>query len=345
MSDVTERTNTLIVGAGPIGIELAAALRRAKVDTIHLEARVVGSTISWYAPQTHFFSSPERIEIAGVPLQTLDQSKATREEYLQYLRVVVRQFSLSIRLGHRVLSVAQSADGLLVDVATREGSYSIQARHVVLATGDMHAPRRLGIEGEGLPHVSHYFREPHFYFGKRVLIVGGRNSAVEAAIRCYRVGADVTISYRRDVFDEGHIKFWLLPEIRSMIRGGRISFHPRTAVERIDARRVILRSGEEELEIEADEVLLLTGYVQDPTLFELSGVQLVGEERRPQYDPASMETNVRGLFVAGTAVAGTQIGGVREFIETSHVHVERIVAAITGRSEEIRSRVFELPEA
>lgn len=340
-----QRTDTVIVGAGPIGIELAVALQKSGVETIHLEAGIVGSTISWYAPQTHFFSSPERIAIAGVPLQTLDQSKATREEYLQYLRGVVRQFQLPIRFGHRVTGVARSADGLVVEVASSRDGYSIAARNVVLAIGDMHAPRRLGIEGEDLPHVSHYFREPHFYFGKRVLIVGGKNSAVEAAIRCHRVGAEVAISYRGDDFSENHIKFWLLPEIRSMIRDGRIAFFPRTFVRRITASQVMLDSAGELRVVDADEVLLLTGYVQDASLFRSAGVELEGEQQRPRLSPETMETNVPGVYAAGTAVAGTQLGGVKEFIETSHVHVDRIVAAITGKAERIAPPLYELPEA
>ena len=210
--------HVLIIGAGPIGIELAVRLKAAGVAYAHVDAAQIGSTISWYAPGTHFFSSPERIAIAGVPLQTLDQTKATREEYLNYRRAIVLQFDLAIDTYERVERIERQPDGVFrVTTSGRVGERVRLARNVVLAIGDMHRPRPICVPGEELPHVSHYFADPHVYFRRRVLIVGGRNSAVEAAIRCVRVGADVTVSYRRTDFEAGHIKFLLLPEIRAMI--------------------------------------------------------------------------------------------------------------------------------
>jgi thioredoxin reductase (NADPH) len=335
-------TDVLLVGAGPIGIELAVAFKARGINYAQLDAGQVGSTIGWYAPQTHFFSSPERIAIAGVPLQTLDQSKATREEYLTYLRAVVQQFDLKIETFERVVSLQKSADGFEATSVRASGERHWRARHVVLAIGDMHRPRLIGVPGEDLPHVSHYFGDPHQYFRRRVLIVGGQNSAVEAAIRCYRVGAQVALSYRGRELDANRIKFWLLPEIRSLIRDGRLVWLPSTTVREIRGDRVVL---EPEREIVADAVLLLTGYEQDSDLFEQAGVTLEGDGRRPRFDEQTMETDVPGLFVAGTGTAGTQIGGVKEFIETSHVHVARIVAALTRTAAPAEGPSYELPEA
>jgi thioredoxin reductase (NADPH) len=337
----------ILIGAGPIGIELAVALRRAAVSYIHLEASQIGSTIAWYAPQTHFFSSPERIAIAGVPLLTADQTKATREEYLNYLRSVVLQFDLPIQIGERVMSIHKRPDGIFSVITARlAGQREWTARRVVLAIGDMHRPRMLGVPGEDLPHVSHYFTDPHHYFRRRVLIVGGRNSAVEAAIRCVRVGAAVTLAYRGAELDSSHIKFWLFPEINGMIRDGRITFLRSTTLRSIGTERVVLDRGNGgSTEIEVDAVLLLTGYEQDASLFEEAGVQLIGDNRRPLVDERTMETNVQGLYVAGTAVAGTQSSGVKEFIETSHVHVERIVAAITGAAAPVEPAEYDMPES
>jgi thioredoxin reductase (NADPH) len=338
-NDVVE---VLIVGAGPIGLELAIALKRANVTYVQLDAAQIGSTIAWYAPQTYFFSSPERISIAGVPLQTVDQTKATREEYLTYLRAVVLQFHLDIQAYEQVTSIERQSDGVfLVRSRRRNGERVRHARNVVLAIGDMHRPRSIGVPGEELSHVSHYFGDPHAYFQSRVLIVGGRNSAIEAAIRCVRVGAQVTLSYRGVELPSDHIKFWLYPEIAAMIRDGRATFLPQTSVCEIRRDRVILTTGE----VEADFVLLLTGYEQDTTLFEQAGVQLVGSQHAPMFDPQTMETNVPGLFVAGTAVAGTQASGVKEFIETSHIHVDRIVAALTGARSPASAAEYEMPES
>jgi len=337
-------TDLLLIGAGPIGIELAVRLKQAGIAYTHIDAGQIGSTIAWYAPQTHFFSSPERIAIAGVPLQTLDQTKATREEYLTYLRAVVLQFDLPIETYQRVTSLVRRDDGAF-DVTTRgrDGARVRVAGKVVLAIGDMHRPRLLGVPGEDLPHVSHYFGDPHLYFRRRVLIVGGRNSAVEAAIRCVRVGAEVTLSYRGEDLDDPHIKFWLLPELRALVRDGRMTFLPHTTIREIRSDAVILDPGEQRLD--PDFVLLLTGYEQDTTLLEDAGVTLTGPARKPQFDERTMETNVPNLYIAGTAAAGTQASSTKEFIETCHVHVDRIVAALTGANAPATPAAYELPES
>lgn len=362
--EVETATDVLIVGAGPIGIELAVALRRAEVAYEQLDAGQVGATIEWWAPQTRFFSSPERIAIAGVPLGTLDQSKATREEYLLYLRSVVAQFDLPIHTFERVVTLARHpttrpGGGFVATSVGARGERRWRAERVVLAIGDMHGPRRLDVPGEDLPHVSHYLAEPHRYFRRDLLIVGGKNSAVEAAIRCSRVGARVALSYRGADLDAQRVKYWLLPEIRALLRDGRVRWLPRTAPREIRPGTVLLErlaaAGEgghgepaagEPVEVAADEVLLLTGYVQDKSLFEQAGVTLEGPGRKPRWDEATMETDVPGLYVAGTAAAGTQLGGVRAFIENTHVHVERIVAAVTGREPpRVAAPVYEQPEA
>ncbi len=371
-------TDTVIVGAGPIGLEVAAGLRRAGHPYIQLDAGPIGHTMTWWAPGTRFFSSPERIEIAGVPLATPAQDKATREEYLTYLRTVVAAHGLRVETFRRVVSARRAGDGFELGVVRspagvggpeeeRRGARpaggpvpeTIRCRRVVLAIGDMHAPRRLGVPGEDLPHVSHYFEDPHRYVGRRVLIVGGKNSAAEAAIRLQRIGVDVAISYRRAEFDEKRIKYWLLPELKWLIEKGRMTFYPRTAVRAIGEGWADLaeagplddepeawdgsspehedpgfRPGGDALvgtpqRVEADDVLLLTGYVQDKSLFEQLGVRLEHRERRPAHNAETMETNVPGVYVCGTAVGGTQTRA-RVFIETSHVHAERIVRAITG---------------
>lgn len=346
-----ENTDVLVIGAGPIGIELAVALKKRGLRYVQLDAGQIGTTISWYAPNTHFFSSPERIEIAGVPLQTLDQTKATKEEYLNYLRSVVLQFDLEIETFEPVISLRRIDDDFEAVSRGAKGERRWRASNVVLAIGDMHRPRMLGVPGENLPHVTHYFGDPHEYFRRRVLIVGGKNSAVEAAIRCVRIGAEVTLSYRGATFDPDRVKFWLLPEIRALIRDERMRFLPRTSVLQIKRDVVILSiDGEDEssreLRLPADVVLLLTGYEQDSTLFEQAGVELEGEARKPRFDERTMETNVPGLYVAGTATAGTQIGGVKEFIETSHVHVDRIVAALMGtKPPEIEAPKYTIPES
>jgi len=244
------------------------------------------------------------------------------------------QFGLKIRTYERV-ELATRAPGGGFELRTRavDGEHRFHVDNVVLAVGAMHAPRMLGIPGEELPHVHHYFRDPHDYFAKKLLVVGGRNSAVEAAVRCQRAGAEVTLSHRGADFDPKSVKFWLLPEIRSMIRDDRVRYLPRTCPVEIGhgtVRLVSMESGEEQI-VDADFVLAMTGYRQATPLFDMLGVDMQGPDRKPRYDPETMETNVPGVFIAGTAIAGTPVERVSVIVETCHVHVPRIVGAITGR--------------
>jgi thioredoxin reductase (NADPH) len=314
-----------VIGAGPIGIELAVALKQADIDYVQLDAGPIGTTMTWYPLEMLFHSSADRLAIAGVPIQIPDQQKPKREEYLAYLRAVAQQFALDIRLYERVEHARQLLDGTF-ELQTPKDTYRVDK--IVIAIGAMHAPRLLGIPGEELPHVSHYFHEPHAYFGTRVLVVGGRNSAVEAVIRCQRAGANVTVAYRGPEIDPS-VKFWLLPEIRGMIRDGRVQFLPRTVPVEIRAQSVVFDSGDE---LPFDFVLLMTGYRQDPALFEMLGVDLQGDARKPRYDEATMETNVPGVFVAGTAISGSPEERVRVIVEDCHVHVPRIVNALRQRT-------------
>ena len=321
------RHSLAIIGAGPIGIELAVALKQAGIDYLHFDAAQIGATMQWYPLEMVFHSSAERLAIAGVPIQVPDQQKPKREEYLAYLRAVVQQFDLEIRTYERIEQARRLDDGTF-ELTTGQDVYQVQ--NVVIAIGAMHAPKLLGIPGEELPHVSHYFHDPHTYFNKQLLIIGGRNSAIEAAVRCQRAGAHVTVSYRREDFDPSTVKFWLLPEIRSMIRDQRVRFLPRTTPVEIRSRSVVL---EPVGEIPADLVLALTGYRQDPTLFEMLGVDLQGDDRRPRYDENTMETNVPGVFVAGTAIAGSPRERVSIIVEDCHVHVGRIMSGLRSRAE------------
>src|SRR4051812_37431365 len=220
---VSREADVAVVGAGPIGLELAVALKRAGIDYLHFDAKQIGYTISWFPPQTRFFSSNERIAIAGVPLQTPDQGKCTREQYLAYLRSVVQEFDLRVNTYEPVVAIDRNADGgFVLTTHPAVGRRTYRARRLVLATGGTDYPRRLGVPGEDLPHVSHYFDDPHKYFRRRVLIVGGKNSAVEAALRCHHAGADVSLSYRRAGMPARSIKYWLLPEINSLIEWGKM---------------------------------------------------------------------------------------------------------------------------
>jgi thioredoxin reductase (NADPH) len=335
-----------IVGAGPLGIELAVALKRAGFSIAHFDARQIGGTIAWWAPGTRWFSSPDRISIAGIPLLTPNQEKATREEYLAYLRSVVLTFDLAINTYERVVGIERMEEGFTLHTERAAGGRAVTVRKLVLATGGTERARKLGIPGEELPHVSHYFRDPHDYFQKRLLVVGGRNSAIEAALRTQRAGAKVSLAYRRANLDARDIKYWLYPEITGLLKSDAIRGYFSAQPTAIRPSHVTLANADgSTVDVPADFVLLMTGYVADMGLCKMAGIALEGDQQLPRYNPATMETNVPGLYIAGTAVAGTQ-ERYRIFLENCHAHVHAIAAALSGKPMAAEEAVcFAQPES
>lgn len=335
----------LIVGAGPIGIEMAAELSRCNLPFRIVEAGATASTIEWYAPGTEIFSSPERLAIAGIPFEPQTR-KAFREDYLLYLRNVVRQFKLNIEHYRRVVDVQKKENGkFLVKIAHSDhgvgGPFegldnnrgnidleieTVEVEKIILAIGNLHVPVRLNIPGEDSPWVSHYMSEPHRYAGTKVTIVGSGNSAAEAAIRLYHVGAKVTMVHRTDGFRPKRIKPWLMPELQNLIKEGKIQVYSNFNSEGITRNALVGSIGAETISIASDFVLLLTGYCQKTDLLDKLGVSL--NAGQPVYDPATMETNIENVFVIGTAAAGTESGGVKTFIENAHVHVNRVLHSL-----------------
>jgi thioredoxin reductase (NADPH) len=356
MAELTPHPQTdaelILIGAGPIGLELAVALKRLGYDYLHFDAHQIGHTMTWWPRNTDFFSTTERIEIAGIPAPSTTQARLTGEEYLAYLRSIVELFDLRVNTYEPVTRIQAVEAGFRLQTRHQTGPRTFTCRKLVIATGDMHGPNCLNIPGEDLPHVSHYFTDPHVYFRKRLLVVGGRNSACEAALRCWRAGARVAISYRREKFDQQTVKDHLLPDLMAQISRGNIIFYPNSLPVEIRPDRVILQQSltyqagqTRTIEHPADFVLLNTGFVADMSLFEQAGVQLTGAERAPLYNPGSMETNVSGLYVAGTAAAGSQ-KRYKLFIENCHVHVGKIVNHLTGQWPDkigtIPARTYEL---
>ncbi len=334
----TSSTDVIIVGAGPVGVELAAALKQAGIDYIHLEAGQLGQTLTWWPHSTHFFSSPERISIAGVPIQTIDQEHVTGEQYLAYLRMVAMTFDLRFHFYEPVTAIEKQAAGFEVRTQTHSGPRRYHCRSVALATGGLAEPNRLGIPGEELAHISHYFSDPHRYFQQRLLIVGGRNAALEAALRCWRAGAEVTVSYRGPEIDPKTVRGFVYEDFQARLREEAIRFFPSTAPVEITPESVLLAPTEsgrhvegERMQLGVDFVLLLTGYKADLRLYEMLGVRMEGAAQAPHFDPETMETNVPGVYVAGTAAGGSQQGNYKLFIETSHKDIPKIVESICSR--------------
>lgn len=322
-----------IIGAGPIGLEMAVAFKKAGLDYVHIEGGQIGQTIANFPPHTRFFSSNERIAIAGVPIPDAEQTKCTREHYLAYLRSVAQQFDLQVRTYERVIDMKKRDDAFAIITKSMHKQHRrYDVKRIVLVTGGTAKHRTLGIPGEDLPHVTHDLGEIHQYFDRKVLIVGGKNSAVESALRCYHAGAHVAISYRKAMFPD-RVKYWLLPEIVSLIKGGEIAAHFETRPVAILPEHVTLESITDgsQFDVPANHVLTMIGYESDMSLCKMLGVTLNGRLEVPTFNEQTMETDVPDVYVAGTASAGTQ-EGFRVYIENSHIHVDRIVAALQGKA-------------
>jgi len=278
-----------------------------------------------------FFTTPELMEIGGMPF-TSTNDKPTRLEALRYYRRVTDVFKLRIAFDERVLAItheqAPDARGsFAIDSQSARGvRRSVHARAVGIATGAYDVANRMGVPGEDLPHVSHYYTQPHPFFRKRVVIVGGKNSAAEAALDLFRAGASVTIVHRKAALGDS-IKYWVKPDIENRIKEGSIASRFETVVREIRPTEVVVQSrdGGEEV-LPADAVFLLTGYGSDTTPLRAAGVELNPETNGPVFDPTTFETNVPALYVAGAMVAGIQSG--RVFIENGRFHGQQVIKAI-----------------
>ena len=347
--------DVLIVGAGPSGLATAIAAKHQGFDYAIVEKGVLVDAIFNFPTNMVFFTTPELLEIGGLPLVT-PYDKPTRLEALRYYRRVVDTYGLQIAFHEEVVEIERE-DGLFV-VTTRarrggEGRRVRHARAVVLAIGYYDHPNYLGVPGEDLPHVSHYYTEAHPYYRQRVVIVGGKNSAAETALDLFRAGAHVTLVHRHATLGDS-IKYWVRPDIDNRIKEGSIAARFEARVVEIKRGSVVVestagtgagtaagglppsreasadlgqRSGREE--IAADAVFLLTGYKPDVDLMRRAGIQCSDETLAPDLSPETFETNVPNLFIAGGAIAGRNTGSI--FIENGRFHGERIIKVLSER--------------
>lgn len=322
--------DVIIIGAGPSGLATAIAAKHFGLDYLVLEKGSLVDAIARFPINMVFFTTPELLEIGGIPLTT-PYEKPTRAEALRYYRKVVDTFQLQVSLFEEVTEVeAPQSPGEPFAVHTRNArgvTRVREARNVVLAMGYYGAPVMLNIPGEDLPHVSHFYKEAHPYYRQRVVIVGGKNSAAEAALEIHRAGGHVTIVHRGAAFGDS-IKYWVKPDIENRVKEGSIAARFEANVVEIRPTDVVLDSGET---LPAEGVLLLTGYRADPEFMRRAGVEINPETLEPKYSAETYETNVPGLFVAGGQVAGKKTGTV--FIENGRFHGEVIAKTLAARQD------------
>ncbi|MEM6327156.1 MAG: YpdA family putative bacillithiol disulfide reductase [Bacteroidota bacterium] len=314
----TDTVDLLVVGAGPIGLACAIEAERVGLSARVVEKGALVNSLVGYPTQMEFFSTPELLEIGGHPLATT-LYKPRREEAIDYYRGVAFREGLDVRLGERVEAIEGEAGDFRV--RTSRGEHS--ARAVAIATGFFDQPNRLGVPGEDLPHVSHYYKEPYVASGRRVVIVGAKNSAAKAALECYRHGANVTMLVRGDAIGTS-VKYWIRPDLLNRIEEGSISALYRATVERITEAGVHVATLDGPREIPADVVFALTGYRPDFGFLIHTGIALEGPAKVPTFDEVTMESNRSGVYLAGTVCGGLNTS--RWYIENGRIHAARIAA-------------------
>ena len=329
-----------IIGAGPIGIEAAILAKRAGLTYRVFEKGAVVDAIRRYPISMLFFTSSERLEVGGHPLVTTTD-KATRKEALDYYRKVVANENLEVMAYTRVVGLAPTlcpggSRGFEVHTRPAEGwrlqphvpDDVVLARYVVVATGYFDNPKLLGVPGEDLPHVSHYYDEGHAYYGRNVVIVGGGSSAADAALDLFRAGAKVSMVHRGDDFRRS-LKYWVRPNLENRIKEGSIDAYFGATVKRVEPAEVVIDQGGAELRLPADRVFLLTGYYAPPELLESAGVRIDPGTLAAELTAGTFESNVEGLFVIGSAGSGSRTADV--FIENGLVHAKVALTTIANR--------------
>jgi thioredoxin reductase (NADPH) len=323
-----DEADIVIVGAGPCGLAAAISAQNAGLKPLVLDAEVVVSTIAAYPTYVRFFSTAEKLAIGGLPF-VIATEKPSRRDALAYYRTAVLHFGIPVRQRERVVAIQGGSGKFTVVSRTQAGDERrTNAPTVVVATGYFGSPNRLGVPGEDLPHVSHVYREGHEAFLQDAVVVGGGNSAAEAALDLWRSGARVTLVHFGPTFDK-KIKPWVLPDFTNRVKEGFIKTKWDSRVKAIEPNEVLLLTAEGEERIKADRVYVMTGFAPSLELLREAGVPIDPVTGIPAHDPKTLETSVPGIFIAGVVVAGYDANKV--FIENGRYHGDRIVARLLGQ--------------
>ncbi|HVG16419.1 MAG TPA: YpdA family putative bacillithiol disulfide reductase [Chitinophagaceae bacterium] len=313
--------DVLIVGGGPIGLASGIEAKRAGLSYVIIEKGTLVNSLYNYPLNMTFFSTSERLEIGGVPFVS-NNPKPTRAEALEYYRRVTTTYELNIRLFEKLVNVEEL--GGLFSVATTRGLY--KARNIIIATGFYDLPNKMDIAGEDLPKVFHYYRDPHYFSYMKVLVVGANNSSVDAALETYRKGAEVTMVIRDSEIGK-RVKYWVKPDIENRIKENSIKAYFNSNLEAVRETEVDIRTPGGLITIQNDFVLAMTGYMPNFDLLHMMKVQLSPDERcTPSYNSETMETNIKGVFLAGVVCGGMDTHSW--FIENSRDHPVKIISRI-----------------
>ncbi|WP_059103527.1 YpdA family putative bacillithiol disulfide reductase [Shouchella shacheensis] len=322
-----KQEDVIVIGGGPCGLSAAIACQQEGLSALVIEKDNVVSAIYRYPTHQTFFSTSEKLEIADVPF-VVEQRKPHRNQALVYYRDVVKRKQVRVHAYEKVEAVEKLKDGSF-EVKTSKQTYA--TRYVVVATGYYDSPNLMNIPGEGKPHVFHYFKEAHPFFDHDVAVIGGKNSAVDAALELEKAGARVKCLYRGSDYSTS-VKPWILPEFTSLVKNEKVEMIFGAEVDEIDDERVHYRVNGEAHTIRADFVFAMTGYHPDHRFLHSMGVGVNNGTGRPMFDRQTMETNVKGIFIAGVIAAGNNANEI--FIENGRWHGEQIAKELAVRVEE-----------
>ncbi len=320
--------DVLVVGGGPTGLACAIEALRAGLETLVIEKGCLVNSLFNYPPGMTFFTTRERLEIGDIPFSSVNL-KPTRTEALEYYRRVAEHYRVPIRYHERVVAVRGHDGAFEVETQTASSQAArYGARKVILATGYYDIPNRMGIPGEDLPKVAHYYGEAHAFFQQKVAVIGGANSAAIAALDLFRHGAEVTLIHREPELSR-HIKYWIRPDIENRIKEGSIRALYSSAVKEIAPRWICVETPTGKVQLENDFVFALTGYHPDFAFLESVGVQIDSKTSRPQSNPKTLESNVPGVYLAGVILSGRHTNEI--FIENGRFHGQQIIADVKKR--------------
>lgn len=313
--------DVIIIGGGPIGIACGLEAEKKGLKYLIIEKGPIVNSLFNYPSNMQFFSSSEKLEIDNIPFISTE-AKPKRGEALEYYRRIVTSNQLNIHLFEKIERVEKSDETFTV-FSDKENYW---AMHVIVATGFYDLPNKLNIPGENLTKVSHYYNDPHFYASQELAVIGASNSAIDAALECYRKGAEVSLIIRGSEVGQ-RVKYWVRPDIINRIKEGSIKAYYNSTVTEISEREILVNSPDGDITLENDFVLALTGYKPNFKFLENMGIQLSNDEKRlPSYNPETMETNVDGLYLAGVICGGMETH--KWFIENSRVHATMIIKDI-----------------
>ncbi|HMF91808.1 MAG TPA: YpdA family putative bacillithiol disulfide reductase [Candidatus Angelobacter sp.] len=334
MSEKTEHFDVLVIGAGPTGMACAIEAQRAGLTAVLVDKGCLVNSLFHYPANMVFFTTPELLEIGDLPFTTANQ-KPNRQEALEYYRNVAQHYRLDVRQYQHVLAVTGYDGAFRITTRDRhDHEREYHARKLIVATGYYDRPNYLGVPGEELPKVMHYYTEPHPYFDCDVLVIGGKNSAAIAALELWRRGARVTLVHRGPQIHK-NVKYWIKPDIENRIHNREVNVFFSTTVEEILPESVRLHTPHGKKELKNDFVFALTGYHPDYEFLTALGIELTRPEMRPVCDPQTFESNVPGIYVAGVIVAGVRTGEI--FIENGRFHGKQIAVDLKKKIVENRA--------